>query len=531
MNALLTRLASVPWGSLPRGLWHSWRRSLQLRTVITSVLLSGIAIGLVGAYMSFSISNDLFASRRDQVLAESARAQAAAQRLFDASDATDRAATQYVLNAARTTVQESSSSTMIAAYRAPGQEPSLVAPQDFTSPELASGIITPSLREQVQLGAGNQFWQSVNFGGSANQVPGIVVGALTVIPSVGSYELYIGYSLAEAQRTLSFVQQVLWVSGISLLIIIGLIAWFVARLVVNPIRVAATTSIKLAEGDRSVRIPVEGEDDVATLARSFNQMAASLERQVSELEDLSMMQQRFVSDVSHELRTPLTTVKLADALIYKQRKKMDANTQRGAEALHIALDRFEKLLTDLLEISRYDAKNAVMEMEPVNIASLVADVVTDLKDLAKEHKTKVILQAPGGHGEAVVDPRRIRRIVSNLLGNAIEHGEKKPIEIWVDSDANAVAVSVRDHGIGMTEKDVAKVFERFWRADPARTRRIGGTGLGLAISREDALAHNGELDVWSRPGEGSVFRLTLPRVPGVPVTSWPLPLEPQGEAS
>ncbi|HEY1105815.1 MAG TPA: ATP-binding protein, partial [Agromyces sp.] len=149
-----------------------------------------------------------------------------------------------------------------------------------------------------------------------------------------------------------------------------------------------------------------------------------------------------------------------------------------------------------------------------------------MHELARERGSELRLVAPGGHLDADVDPRRIRRIVRNLLGNAIEHGEGRPIVVAVDSNESAIALSVRDYGLGMTEEESARVFDRFWRADPSRTRTIGGTGLGLAISLEDAVSHGGMLDVWSRPGVGSVFRLTLPRTRDVEAVVSPLPLEP-----
>src|SRR6185436_18062088 len=120
----------------------------------------------------------------------------------------------------------------------------------------------------------------------------------------------------------------------------------------------------------------------------------------------------------------------------------------------------------------------------------------------------------------------VRRILQNLLGNAIDHGEGKPIVVYVDSDADALAIAVRDYGVGMSAADMARVFDRFWRADPSRQRSTGGTGLGLAISLEDAMVHGGELAVWSEPGEGSCFRLTIPRVRGDALRGSPLDLPP-----
>ena len=239
------------------------------------------------------------------------------------------------------------------------------------------------------------------------------------------------------------------------------------------------------------------------------------------------MQQRVVSDVSHELRTPLTTIRLAGDVLYDQRDGFSPTTARTAELLHTQTQRFETLLADLLEMSRYDAGAVQLELEPTNLVRLVEDALEQVEPLATEKGTDLVLHAPGGYFEADVDARRIRRVLQNLLGNAIDHGEARPIDVYVDSDEDAVAIAVRDHGVGMSPSDLEHVFDRFWRADPSRQRSTGGTGLGLAISLEDATVHGGFLDVWSEPGAGSCFRLTLPRRRGEELTTSPLALPPE----
>ncbi|MEC5153229.1 two-component system sensor histidine kinase MtrB [Cryobacterium sp. CAN_C3] len=511
----------------PRRVRAYWRSSLQFRTVTISVALSGLAILVVGVYMSVSIGNDLFQSRLSQVLLESDRAASAAQSLFDSSDATDRVQVQNLLSSARTSISAASSSRLVAVLRVPGQDPSTAVPLDSSTFGQSTGVIGTELRTEVQAHNGDQFWQSVTLtGDDATTIPGIVVGSQIAVPVAGRYELYIAYSLQDAEATLLFVQQTLGVAGVALVLLIGAVSWIVVRFVVTPLRVAAETSQKLASGDLEVRIPEKGEDVIATLARSFNGMADSLQSQIRELADLSEVQQRFVSDVSHELRTPLTTIRLAGDVLYDQRASFPPATGRTAELLHTQVERFELLLSDLLEISRYDAGSVELESEPTNLVYLAEDAIDSLRSLAETKGSDLRLMAPGGHLNADVDPRRIRRVLHNLIGNAIEHGEGKPVVVSVDSDANAVALAVRDYGLGMSQAEVAHVFDRFWRADPSRQRTIGGTGLGLAIAREDASVHNGWLQVWSSPGEGSCFRLTLPRTTGGLLESSPIPLPP-----
>src|SRR5690606_31571368 len=233
---------------------------------------------------------------------------------------------------------------------------------------------------------------------------------------------------------------------------------------------------------------------------------------------------------SHELRTPLTTIRLAGDVLYDQRDAFPAATARTAELLHTQVQRFEVLLADLLEVSRYDAGAVELEVEPTNLVRLVEDAVDSMRLVARERGSDLRVVAAGGYFEAEVDARRIRRILRNLLGNAVEHGEGKPIVVMVDSNESAIALTVRDHGIGMRPDEVAQVFERFWRADPSRQRTIGGTGLGLAISLEDATLHQGMLEVWSEFGTGTCFRLTLPRERGEPILSSPLELPPDETA-
>jgi two-component system, OmpR family, sensor histidine kinase MtrB len=127
---------------------------------------------------------------------------------------------------------------------------------------------------------------------------------------------------------------------------------------------------------------------------------------------------------------------------------------------------------------------------------------------------------------AEVDRRRVERILRNILVNAVEHGEGKDVVVTAAIDSAAVAVSVRDYGVGLRPGEQHRVFERFWRADPARARTTGGTGLGLAISLEDARLHGGWLQAWGERGKGSVFRLTLPRMAGQDLAGSPLPLGP-----
>ena len=515
-----------------------WRSSLQVRTVAITVLLSGLAVAIIGGYMSFSVGNSLFDLRRDLLVNLSANATLAGQSVFDAAseqldtedlEVTVNDATEAILSAAGSSVASTPESTQFAILVAPGQDRR--APiTDTTSFGLDTSIITPELRADVADDTDRRTHaQSVALAQEDDSVqPGLVVGSTLDVRGT-TYELYLIYNIVDAQEALGAVQQTLALGGLALILLIGAVTYVVVRLVVGPVQLAAETSQKLAAGDLEVRIPVKGDDVIATLARSFNGMAASLQTQITRLADLSQVQQRFVSDVSHELRTPLTTIRLAGDVLYDQRDTFPPATARTAELLHTQVERFELLLADLLEMSRYDAGAVDMETEPTNLVRLVEDAVESVRSLAESKGSQLRLVAPGGYFEAEVDSRRIRRILQNLLGNAIDHGEGRPIVIYVDSDKDAVAIAVRDYGVGMTPAAMERVFDRFWRADPSRQRTTGGTGLGLAISLEDAALHGGWLEVWSAEDQGSCFRLTLPRVRGEVLASSPLELPPVDE--
>jgi two-component system sensor histidine kinase MtrB len=518
------------WRAWPGNLAALWRRSLRFRTVLITLALTALAILVACIWMALAIQNDLFVSRKDQVLADARRATDAAQSILDeAVVQSDAQQLQNLWFTTQTVLAQQSTSELIAASRISGS-PSQLAPQGFTT-GLDESLVSDELHEAVRESPGGQWWQSIGLPSADGAVaPGIIVGQQLLVPEVGAYELYFAYDLDSASQTLGFVQLTLWIVGVGLVVLIGAIAWFVLRSVTAPIGEAADSSARLASGELGVRLPVHGEDELATLGRSFNAMADSIESQIKELADLSLVQQRFVSDVSHELRTPLTTIRLAADMINDQRDEFDPATARAAELLNAQVQRFETLLTDLLEISRYDAGSVQLELEPTSLAHLAEDVIASMHQLAEQHGTDVRLVAPGGYSPVDMDPRRVRRIVRNLLGNAIEHGEGRPIVVTVDSDQQAVALGVRDYGLGMRPDDVDRVFDRFWRADPSRSRTIGGTGLGLSIALGDARLHGGELAVWSALGRGSHFVLTIPRQGGRLTAPSPIAVDPGDEA-
>ncbi|WP_053354144.1 MtrAB system histidine kinase MtrB [Leucobacter musarum] len=506
-----------------------WRRSLMLRTMTITGMVTGFIVLVAGIFILTSVADDLYSSRMEQALQDSARATVAAQRQIDASDATDRGGLSTLAASVRRTVQDTSSSQMVYLRRQAGQESFADAPPPSFTSTMLPDAVSPELSRAVQSTTEAQHWQAVTFTAENGAISsGIVVASSLTFPSgAGTYDLFIGYNLADTQDTLAFVQRTLLITAAAMMAFIGILVWIMSRIVFRPIRSAAAASRRLAAGESEARMPLQNDEHFDVLSEGFNDMAETLQMRIQELDQLSEMQQRFVSDVSHELRTPLTTVRLASQVLQSSAQGLEAGQQRAVEVLGDQIDRFESLLEDLLEISRYDAGRVTLETEPTNLVTLATEVVAGLQPLSKG----IIEVRPlGGYAPIDVDARRIRRIVSNLVGNAIEHGEGRQIVVAIDSNAAAIALSVRDWGIGMRSEDLEHVFDRFWRADPSRKRTLGGTGLGLAIAQEDAAVHGGIIEAWSRLSEGTNFRLTLPRGEAVSFMS-PLPLVPEDVAA
>lgn len=482
-------------------------------------------VTIMGALVLDRISSDLYSSRRDQALQDSARATLAVQSQMDTSDATDTSGLNALAGSVRSTVQGTSASQLIYVRRQANQLPSNIAPDDFSTSQQLVDAVSTDLSEALLEGNAPQYWQAVRLvDDEGNSSPGILVASTIVFPAgAGSYDLYIGYSFADVTKSIEFITRALIVMAVLLLLLLAVLVWAISSLVFRPIRAAASASHRLAAGETDARIPMQGDRHFDELSSNFNHMADTLQTRINELDQLSTMQQRFVSDVSHELRTPLTTIRLAAEVLRGQIIDENSTQARPVQVLNDQVDRFESLLADLLEISRYDAGPVTLETESTNLVLLTEEVVERLRPLSQ---SLIELRPLGGYSPIEVDARRIRRIVSNLVGNAIEHGEGKPIVVTIDSNAAAIAIGVRDWGVGMKPEDTQHVFDRFWRADPSRKRTLGGTGLGLAIAREDAAVHGGLLEVWSRLGEGTHFRLTLPRGDETAVFVSPVPLVP-----
>jgi two-component system sensor histidine kinase MtrB len=523
---------------------RGWRRSILLRVATATFVLSVAVLAVVGQLVITRVRDGLVDAKVSSALAQAGVGFASAQARVAAAGDVRRANVAQLLTQVVTDLREQAGTTNrlyeIVLMPSPTGGPDVAAIPagrgSRTTGDIRTDTVPPDLAATVARSAGTPASSFVALCYAPKElpceprpsdpVPGLAVGTQFRVGQGGSYQLYFLFPLTEEQKTLGLVRGRLAAMGALLALLLCAIAYLVTRSVVQPVRQAARVAERIAAGRLAERMIERGEDDLARLASSFNGMASTLQRQIGQLEDLSRLQRRFVSDVSHELRTPLTTIRMAAELLYEERESFDPHVARSAELMYDQVDRFEALLTELLEISRYDAGAAVLEAEPTDLRDVCRRVVDSVDPIARQYRSPIAVDLPPDPCIVEMDPRRIERILRNLLLNALEHGEGRDIAVRVAADTDAVAVAVRDHGVGLRPGESSLAFNRFWRADPARARRSGGTGLGLSIAREDAHLHGGWLQAWGEPQGGAQFRLTLPRTAGAELKSSPIPLQP-----
>jgi signal transduction histidine kinase len=320
------------------------------------------------------------------------------------------------------------------------------------------------------------------------------------VPGREQDEAYFFFSEEDLWNDLADLRTILLV-GLGVVVVAAALAGaLLARRMLVPVARASTAARSLAEGLLDTRLPVESSDEFGVWAASFNEMADALEAKITALSEAQARERRFTADVAHELRTPLTAIVNEASLLAEHLERMPVEARRPAELLVEDVSRLRDLVEDLMEISRLDAGTQPVRPETLDLGSLVAAAVR-----ARGWEKRVDLDA----GEVVLtsDPRRLERIVANLIGNALEHGGRD-VSVRVGADGVGAFVEVADRGPGIAGEDLPHLFERFYKADPARAGR--GTGLGLAIALENARLLGGDIDVWSEAGVGTRFTLRLP---------------------
>ncbi|OFQ30680.1 MtrAB system histidine kinase MtrB [Rothia sp. HMSC072E10] len=521
--------------NIPHRMRRLWRESLQFRALATAGVLMFLSFLAVGWSLSSQIATSLFENQKSQALQESISGFRNVQSVLNSSEM--RSDSEIRRNVSRTlTVLDAGASGKRSWILVPleGQGKQGFIPEQSSDKSLNSSSIPTDFKNTVRDRDG-VYWQTSTITTFENNrertYPVLIVGTHVSIAQNPSYGLFTVYDMTDSSETIAHINFVLFGGFCALLTVVLSVVWFVTRFVVRPITQTAITAERLAAGDLDQRVSVKGEDQAARLGISFNRMADSLQEKIVQLERLSTLQQRFVSDVSHELRTPLSTVRLGTELLYDSRENMTPMQVRSVELLHGQVDRFQSMLADLLEISRFDAGSAMLTIDTEDFIQVLSNILQEA--LPHLERTNTKLNVHTNHESIMVDMDRVRieRVLRNLLYNAIEHGESRPIDVYVDANATNLGIAVRDHGIGLSEDEAVQVFNRFWRADTSRKRTLGGTGLGLSIAAEDVRLHGGTLEAWGEKGRGACFTMNLPLVHGAPLGESPVLATGEPEAS
>lgn len=493
-------------------------RSLQRRMFAIALLVAMVAAVMFSVVSAISVRSTLQTQAIEQAHEDFDDQATRAQTQLDSSGAVDAVAVQQLVTDLASTLQNEGSGNLMGVYvYARGRMGGFVSP---VSTDLRyAGLISDTMRSRVDgAQSGDSYYQSVDVGG-----PGVMFGTVLSFQATNDIELYSLYSLTDQAQAIVSIQAQLVAVGCMLSLAMGVIAWVMSRIIIRPVAQVAGAAERLAEGHLDARVAENRNDEIGTLQHSFNQMADALNEKIDQLEGVGRVQRRFVSDVSHELRTPVTTIRMAADLLMSRKSEFDPMSERTVELLDDQISRFERMLAELLEISRYDAGNAQLDPVETDICQPVCQAVETVVDLARAKGVWLSVHLPSHPVVADIDARRIERIVRNLLGNAVDFAEGLPIEVDVVAGPGAASVVVRDHGVGMDASQLRHVFDRFWRADSSRSRLTGGTGLGLSIAMQDARLHHGDLSVRSLPGSGTVFILSLPLRAGMSLADYPAP--------
>lgn len=325
---------------------------------------------------------------------------------------------------------------------------------------------------------------------------------------IGDITTLTGVPIDDVQRTIGQLTAIAIAGSIAILAALSLVAWWMIRLGIRPMKEMTDTATRIADGDLAVRVePGPAGTEVGELAGALNQMLGQIEEAFDERAASEERLRQFVADASHELRTPVTTIR-GYAELYRHGGLADP--ERLADAMRRTEQesaRMGRLIEDMLTLARLDEQRP-LAVEPVDLAQIAADAANDARVSAPQRT--VTLERPDTSTTVVGDPDRIRQVIANVVNNAIVHTDDEvPITITVTEVADGVSVSVRDDGAGMPPEVVDRITERFFRADPARSRHRGGSGLGLSIVDSSVAAMGGSVSIDSRPGEGTSVSMTF----------------------
>lgn len=289
------------------------------------------------------------------------------------------------------------------------------------------------------------------------------------------------------------------------------LGYFFSEALTGRITQLAHAAGEIAQGRLHTRAPVNGRDEMAELARTFNVMAAQLEASARKQRELDLLRRDLIAWVSHDLQTPLASIRaiveaLADGVVDDP-----ATMQRYLQTAQRDIRSLSVLIDDLFQMAQLDAGGLQLDRAPGSLADVISDTLERFSELAARQGVALAGDITAGLDPIVMDTQRISRVLANLVGNAVRHTPRGgQVRVSAQRQGNSIRVEVRDTGEGILPDDLPHVFERFYRGEKSRSRATGGAGLGLAIAKGIVEAHGGQIDVTSTPGQGTRFFFTLP---------------------
>lgn len=465
--------------------WRRWPSGLRSRLLLAFVLVTVVGAAAAGAASAGSASASLMDATRRQITETVAgQISAFAPQLTYPPD-------QAALDRLRASVGPNVLVTYGPLRSEEGEGSHLVTAALRTEVGLRHEVVTQRL--------------------TADGAPWLVIGTPIVITGLDGFrtpsgiEVYSGQDLSNVQQqTDALIRSAVLAAAMTIPLAI-LLALVAAGGVLRPVRQLRDTARRLADGDLGARTAPKGVDELAQLTVTINEMAESVQRSLTVMDQMQIDARRFVADVSHELRTPLSTLTAVIEVLATMADEMEPDARESAQLAITETHRLVRLVEDLMEVSRFDAGTARLRPEEIDVGDAVRSCLR-----ARSWSDDVEVAVPDGI-RLRADRRRLDIVVANLVGNALRHGER-PVRVCVSVSSASVRIDVIDHGPGLSQDVLPHVFDRFYKADVARSR-TPGSGLGLAIARENARAHGGDIVAGNASGGGAHFVVELPRTP------------------